>query len=543
MINCHLNSACFMKRTHQAIFLALMMATMSLAGCFGGDEKGSDEDETPVETLDDWQVHFANTASDLPECSDDRDGWLYYVSADENFRVCTQFGWELVDITGPSGADGTNGVDGQNGADGTNGVDGQNGADGTNGIDGQNGADGTNGTDGMDGQDGTSILINVVSSTACLNGGNTFEIGSDDDADGVLDVTEVGVTVDICNGADGQDGADGADGAQGPAGADGTNGTDGADGADGTQGPAGADGVDGQDGTDGQDGADGNATLTVTTNLSSASSNCWGDGGVQIDVGVDDNNNGVLESSEIDDTTYICNGGDGADGDSAYQIWLNNGNTGSEQDFLDSLEGSSGTNGTNGTDGQDGSNGLNAIASMTPESAGSNCANGGTRIDVGVDDNSNGVLEASEIDQTQYVCDGGSSNNTMLTSISSPSSNMGCDAGGRVVSHGLDNGDGGGTYANGVLETGEIDSTTTFCSRFVSDDYNLKMVKDISSGSGSSSPNLLTAVGNTLYFRAYRRNQRIRIVEERWNRLRHGDGQGYQQRKWQQLSQPPHSRW
>ena len=139
---------------------------------------------------------------------------------------------------------------------------------------------------------------------------------------------------------------------------------------------------------------------------------------------------------------------------------------------------------------------------MTPESGGSNCANGGTRIDVGVDDNSNGVLEASEIDQTQYVCDGGSSNNTMLTSISSPPSNMGCDAGGRVVSHGLDNGDGGGTYANGVLETGEIDSTTTFCSRFVSDDYNLKMVKDIYSGSSSSAPNYLTAVGNTLYFEA-----------------------------------------
>ena len=60
MINCHRNSTYLMKRTHQAIFLALMMATMSLAGCFGGDDKGSDEDETPVETLDDWQVHFAN---------------------------------------------------------------------------------------------------------------------------------------------------------------------------------------------------------------------------------------------------------------------------------------------------------------------------------------------------------------------------------------------------------------------------------------------------------------------------------------------------
>ncbi|MBT05202.1 MAG: hypothetical protein CMA92_05510, partial [Euryarchaeota archaeon] len=137
---------------------------------------------------------------------------------------------------------------------------------------------------------------------------------------------------------------------------------------------------------------------------------------------------------------------------------------------------------------------------MTPESAGSNCANGGTRIDVGVDDNSNGVLEASEIDQTQYVCDGGSSNNTRLTLISSPPASMGCDAGGRIVTHGFDNGDGGGTYANGVLEAGEIDSTTTFCSRFA-----IGMVKDINSRdgvSGNSFPNHLTAVGNTLFFTA-----------------------------------------
>ena len=72
---------------------------------------------------------------------------------------------------------------------------------------------------------------------------------------------------------------------------------------------------------------------------------------------------------------------------------------------------------------------------------------------------------------------------------------MGCDAGGRIVSHGFDNGDGGGTYANGVLETGEIDSSMTFCSRSV------EMV-NIRSGSGGSYPSYLTAVGNTLYFSA-----------------------------------------
>ena len=440
-----------MNRTHQAIFLALMMTTMSLAGCFGGDDGGSNEDETPVETLDDWQVHFANSVSDLPECDDDRSGWLYYVSADENFQVCTEIGWELVDITGPSGADGTNGVDGQNGADGSNGTDGLNGADG---------------------QDGTSILINVVNSTACLNGGNTFEIGSDDNADGFLSVTEVAITVDICNGAQGPegpqgpagaDGQDGADGAQGPAGA---NGTDGQDGAQGPQGPAGANGTDGQDGAQGPQGPAG-------------ANGTDGQDGAQGPQG-----------------PAGANGTDGQDGAQGPQGPAGANGT----DGQDGAQGPQGPAGANGTDGQDGSNGLNALVSMTPEPSGSNCANGGTRIDVGVDDNSNGVLEASEIDQTQYVCDGGSSNNTMLTSVSGAPANLGCNVAGRVISHGLDNGDGGGIYANGVLESGEIDSSTTFCTRL---DYNFfKEINTGSSGSASSNPSSLTAVQNTLYFSA-----------------------------------------
>jgi len=333
---------------------------------------------------------------------------------------------------------------------------------GQKGVDGNDGAQGLPGVNGIN---GLSILINVVDSTTCLNGGKTFEIGTDGNFDNILSVSEVKTSVDICNGE------------QGPPGVDGTDGQDGADGADGAQGPAGADGTDGQDGADGTDGQDGA------------------------------------------DGTNGTDGQDGADG-------------------TNGTDGQDGADGTNGTDGQDGSNGMNALVSMTPESAGSNCANGGTRIDVGVDDNSNGVLEATEIDQTQYVCDGGSSNNTMLTSISSPPANMGCDAGGRVVSHGLDNGDGGGTYANGVLETGEIDSSTTFCSRFA-----IEMLKDINSGSSKQFSLLPHSRWQHPLFRSHRRNQRIRIVEERRNCLRHGDGQGYQQWKWQQFSLLPHSRW
>jgi hypothetical protein len=42
----------------------------------------------------------------------------------------------------------------------------------------------------------------------------------------------------------------------------------------------------------------------------------------------------------------------------------------------------------------------------TPEPPGSNCAAGGERIDVGIDTNGDGVLEAAEVQQTTYVCNG-----------------------------------------------------------------------------------------------------------------------------------------
>lgn len=52
--------------------------------------------------------------------------------------------------------------------------------------------------------------------------------------------------------------------------------------------------------------------------------------------------------------TNGINGTNGVDGKSAYQIWLDNGNTGSETDFLNWLKGKDGTNGTNGTNGVNG---------------------------------------------------------------------------------------------------------------------------------------------------------------------------------------------
>ena len=63
------------------------------------------------------------------------------------------------------------------------------------------------------------------------------------------------------------------------------------------------------------------------------------------------------------------NGQDGIDGKSAYQIWLDNGHTGTEADFLTWLKGKDGTNGLNGKDGKDGTNGTNGQDGINGKSA------------------------------------------------------------------------------------------------------------------------------------------------------------------------------
>lgn len=87
----------------------------------------------------------------------------------------------------------------------------------------------------------------------------------------------------------------------------------------------------------------------------------------------------------------------------------------------DGDDGKDGINGANGTNGTDGTNGLNSLVAQTFLPVGNeNCLNSGVQIDSGIDDNSDGVLEAAEVDSTQYVCSptltdasGGSADNTV----------------------------------------------------------------------------------------------------------------------------------
>ncbi len=128
-------------RRANALMLAFLMATLSLAGCLGGDDGGG-SDEKPAETLEDWTVYMVDSGDDLPNCNSDTLGRLYYVANIETFEVCLTSGWSFIDI---KGADGTQGPAGDQGPQGESGADGQDGAQGPAGETGPQGEPGMNG--------------------------------------------------------------------------------------------------------------------------------------------------------------------------------------------------------------------------------------------------------------------------------------------------------------------------------------------------------------------------------------------------------------
>jgi hypothetical protein len=103
-------------------------------------------------------------------------------------------------------------------------------------------------------------------------------------------------------------------------------GPSGAQGVQGTQGIQGAQGVQGTQGVAGANGSNGQNTLVKTT-TEAVGVNCT-TGGVKIEYGLDANNNGTLDVSEINATLtkYVCNGAQGTPG--SQNAWSLTGNLG-----------------------------------------------------------------------------------------------------------------------------------------------------------------------------------------------------------------------
>ncbi|TLP80293.1 ice-binding family protein [Maribacter sp. ACAM166] len=268
--------------------------------------------------------------------------------------------------TGEQGPQGLPGVQGATGADGKSAFEiwletntGGTPDDFANGLDGANGEDGAPGINGADGQDG-------VDGTDGADGKSAFEIWLETNTGGTQDQFTNGL-----DGADGEDGAPGVNGADGQDGADGksafeiwletnTGGTqdqftNGLDGADGEDGAPGVNGADGQDGVDGTNGADGKSAFEIWLETNT--------GGTP-----DDFANGLDGANGEDGAPGIngadgqdgVDGTDGADGKSAFEIWLETNTGGTQDQFtngLDGADGEDGAPGVNGADGQDGVNG------------------------------------------------------------------------------------------------------------------------------------------------------------------------------------------
>ena len=77
-----------------------------------------------------------------------------------------------------------------------------------------------------------------------------------------------------------------------------------------------------------------------------------------------------------------------------------------------SCTGAEGADGTNGADGADGVPGANSLLALEDEAPGENCPYGGTSIHSGVDLDDDGELDAEEIAETDYVCDGAPAGST-----------------------------------------------------------------------------------------------------------------------------------
>ena len=160
-------------------------------------------------------------------------------------------------------------------------------------------------------------------------------------------------------------------------------------------------------------GEDGLKSLIITTD-EPAGVNC-DNGGFKIEVGIDTNNNNILDSDEIDDslTRFVC-------------------------------------------DVQDGVAGVKSLINTSEEPEGPNCDTGGTRIEVGIDTNNNNILDPDEIDDslTRYICNGEVAIKTLINSITEESGDN-CSNGGVKIEVGED------ANFNGVLDTDEIDDSLT----------------------------------------------------------------------------------
>ena len=129
-----------LKLKSRSIAITVTLLSLALTGCMGTEE-GTEVPQQPANSgdLSEWGVYYTASISDLPDCTDEHSGKLYFIGNDAGFVACMEGVWEEISLSGeqglqgPAGADGADGTDGQDGADGAQGPQGPAGADGADG--------------------------------------------------------------------------------------------------------------------------------------------------------------------------------------------------------------------------------------------------------------------------------------------------------------------------------------------------------------------------------------------------------------------------
>lgn len=277
-----------------------------------------------------------------------------------------------------------------------------------------NGAAGSDGADGTNGVDGVTTLVEVSAVAAgetCEAGGQSVRAGADDNRNGSLDDDEIENTATVCNGAaapatafrsstvePGETCENG--GVRWESGID--------EDANGTlEDPEVASTVVLCNGLDGVDGVDGLATVFRAVVIDAGDVACPS-GGVLLESGLDEDDDGALGDGEVDADTTICNG-------------------------------------------------TATVARIDVVEAGETCPAGGTRLVLGDDEDGDGELGDDEtvIDETA-ICDAVTPAAYLLASERVDVSSD-CPGAATVITGGRD-ADGSET-----LDAGEVELTTVVC--------------------------------------------------------------------------------
>ena len=106
-----------LKLKSRSIAITVTLLSLALTGCMGTEE-GTEVPQQPDNTgdLSEWGVYYTAGISDLPDCTDEHSGKLYFIGNDSGFVACMEGVWEEISLSGEQGLQGPAGADGADGS-------------------------------------------------------------------------------------------------------------------------------------------------------------------------------------------------------------------------------------------------------------------------------------------------------------------------------------------------------------------------------------------------------------------------------------------